>query len=204
MKHLKKAKENKPIIQKGTAIPARIVELISDPSCLDGISVKTSKTELSNLSSYGRKRDDKLILDFVDHRVGSFEMDIDQVGFPMDAPLFLRIKFAKVPSELAAESSDYDGYLSRSWIQEEFVHLDRLPARLTLPRRYSFRYVELKIIDTSPKWQAVFSNPVVTTETSADTSSFTPLSLKDEILQQIYNVGLKTLADCMQIVCYRK
>lgn len=199
-KLLKKAEENKPIIQKGTAIPARIVELISDPSRLDGIGVKTSKTELSKLSSYGWKRDDKLILDFGDHRVGSFEMDIDQIGSPMDAPLFLRIKFAEVPSELAEESSDYDGWLSRSWIQEEFVHLDRLPARLTLPRRYSFRYVELKIIDTSPKWQAVFSNPVVTTETSADTSSFTPLSLKDETLQQIYNVGLKTLADCMQDV----
>ena len=118
----------------------------------------------------------------------------------MDAPLYLRIKFAEVPAELATESSDYDGWLSRSWIQEEFVHLDRLPAKLSLPRRYSFRYVELKIIDTSPKWQAVFSNPVVTTETSADASSFKPLCLKDEKLQQIYNVGIKTLADCMQDV----
>lgn len=118
----------------------------------------------------------------------------------MDAPLYLRIKFAEVPAELAAESGDYDGWLSCSWIQEEFIHLDRLPARLPLPRRYSFRYVELKIIDTSPKWQAVFSNPVVTTETSADTSSFHPLVLKDEKLQRIYDVGLKTLADCMQDV----
>ena len=60
--------------------------------------------------------------------------------------------------------------------------------------------MELKIIDTSPKWQAVFSNPVVTTETSADTSSFHPLVPKDEKLQRIYDVGLKTLADCMQDV----
>ena len=82
----------------------------------------------------------------------------------------------------------------------DFVHFDQLPAKLFLPRRYSFRYVELKIIDTSPKWQAVFSNPIVTTETSADSSSFKPLCLKDEKLQKIYNIGIKTLADCMQDV----
>lgn len=197
---LKKAEENKPVIQKGTAIPVRIAEIISDADQLNGVAVKTSDKEISKLSSYAWKRDDKLILDFGDHRVGSFEMDIDQTGSPMDALLYLRIKFAEVPAELAEESSDYNGWLSRSWIQEEFIHLDKLPARLTLPRRYSFRYVELKIIDTSPKWQAVFSNPVVTTETSADTSSFTPLCLKDDLLQRIYNVGLKTLAECMQDV----
>lgn len=197
---LRKAEENKPVIQKGTAVPTRIVQIAKDASKLDGVDAVTSEQDIAKLSSYGWKRDDNLILDFGDHRVGSFEIDIDQTGSPMDAPLYLRIKFAEVPAELAAESADYDGWLSRSWIQEEFIHLDSLPAKLTLPRRYSFRYVELKVIDTSPKWQAVFSNPVVTTETSADTSSFTPLSLKDETLQQIYNVGLKTLADCMQDV----
>lgn len=197
---LKKAEENRPVIQKGTAVPVRIAEIVPDASRLNGVSVKTSDKDISRLSSYGWKRDDRVILDFGDHRVGSFEMDIDQTGSPMDAPLYLRIKFAEVPAELTAESADYNGWLSRSWIQEEFIHLDRLPARLTLPRRYSFRYVELKIIDTSPKWLAVFSNPVVTTETSADTSSFTPLCLKDETLQKIYHVGLKTLADCMQDV----
>ena len=197
---LRKAEENRPVIQKGTATPSRIVDIIRDDNRLNGVAAETSEKDISKLSSYGWKRDDRLILDFGDHRVGSFEIDIDQTGSPMDAPLYLRIKFAEMPAELATESSDYDGWLSRSWIQEEFVHLDRLPAKLSLPRRYSFRYVELKIIDTSPKWQAVFSNPVVTTETSADASSFKPLCLKDEKLQQIYNVGIKTLADCMQDV----
>lgn len=197
---LRKAEENRPVIQKGTATPSRIVDIIRDDNRLNGVAAEISEKDISKLSSYGWKRDDRLILDFGDHRVGSFEIDIDQTGSPMDAPLYLRIKFAEVPAELATESSDYDGWLSRSWIQEEFVHLDRLPAKLSLPRRYSFRYVELKIIDTSPKWQAVFSNPVVTTETSADASSFKPLCLKDEKLQQIYNVGIKTLADCMQDV----
>lgn len=77
----------------------------------------------------------------------------------MDAPLYLRLKFAEVPSELYARSEDYEGWLSRSWIQEEYLHLDTLPTTLQLPRRYSCRYVELTVIDTSPKWQASFSSP---------------------------------------------
>ena len=199
-KLLRKAEENRPEIRKEKVLPSRIVEMVSDPSSLNGISVRTSEKEISKLPSYGWKRDDRLILDFGDHRVGSFEMEVDQTGSPMDAPLFLRLKFAEVPAELAAEASDYDGWLSRSWIQEEFIHLDKLPAKVSLPRRYSFRYVELKVIDTSPKWQAVFSNPSVITETSADGSSFTPLRLEDEKMQRIYDVGIKTLADCMQDV----
>ena len=199
-KLLRKAEENRPEIRKEKVLPSRIVEMVSDPSSLNGISVRTSEKEISKLPSYGWKRDDRLILDFGDHRVGSFEMEVDQTGSPMDAPLFLRLKFAEVPAELAAEASDYDGWLSRSWIQEEFIHLDKLPSKVSLPRRYSFRYVELKVIDTSPKWQAVFSNPSVITETSADGSSFTPLRLEDEKMQRIYDVGIKTLADCMQDV----
>lgn len=199
-KLLKKAEENRPVIRSEKVSPSRIVEIVYNHAWLNGAKAETSNKDISQLSTYGWKRDDRLILDFGDHRVGNFEVDIDQTGSPMDAPLYLRIKFAEVPAELTAESSDYDGWLSRSWIQEEFIHLDKLPARLSLPRRYSFRYVELKIIDTSPKWQAVFSDPVVTTETSADASTFQPLCLKDEKLQRIYDVGLKTLADCMQDV----
>ena len=88
--------------------------------------------------------------------MGSFKIDIDQTGSPMDAPLYLRLKFAEMPAELAAESSEYEGWLSRSWIQEEFIHIDELPMTLELPRRYSFRYVELKVIDTSPKCRRSF------------------------------------------------
>ena len=71
---------------------------------------------------------------------------------------------------------------------------------LELPRRYSFRYVELKVIDTSPKWRAVFYNPVVTSENSADMTKIKKPEIKDERLARIYQVGLKTLADCMQDV----
>lgn len=199
-KLLKKAEELRPVIYKEEVEAERIVELAEDETKLNGYGVMDSVKEIKYLKRYGLMRDERLILDFGGHRVGSFQIDIDQVGSPQDAPLFLRLKFAEVPAELAAESSDYDGWLSRSWIQEEFVHIDELPCTLKLPRRYSFRYVELKVIDTSPKWQAIFSNPLVITETSADYSRLPQVELGDQELQKIYDVGVKTLAECMQDV----
>lgn len=197
---LGKAEANRPKIRKQKITPIRIVDVVDDDSKLNGVGVVTSEKDIANLKNYGLMRDEKLILDFGDHRVGTFQINIDQTGSPMDAPLYIRLKFAEMPGELTAESADYDGWLSRSWIQEEFIHLDELPVTLKLPRRYSFRYVEIMVIDTSPKWQAVFSDPIVTTETSADTSHFKPLKLEDPELQKIYDVGVKTLEDCMQDV----
>ena len=197
---LSMAEVNHPQIKKQTVFPTAIVDLVKDDTKLNGHGVQESDKKIENIHEYGLRRDEKLILDFGDHRVGTFKIDIDQTGSPMDAPLYLRLKFAEMPAELAAESSEYDGWLSRSWIQEEIVHIDELPATLELPRRYSFRYVELKVIDTSPKWQAVFYNPIVTSETSADLLKVKKPELEDEKLSKIYDVGLKTLADCMQDV----
>lgn len=197
---LSMAEVNHPQIKNQTVLAARIVDVVEDNTKLNGFGVKESEKKIDNIEEYALKRDEKLILDFGNHRVGTFKINIDQTGSPMDAPLYLRIKFAEMPAELMAESSDYDGWLSRSWIQEETVHIDELPATLELPRRYSFRYVELKVIDTSPKWQAIFSNPIVITETSADITKVKKPQIDDEVLGKIYDVSLKTLADCMQDV----
>lgn len=39
------------------------------------------------------------ILDFGKHVVGRFQIDIDSVGSPMDAPLYLEIQFVEMPCE---------------------------------------------------------------------------------------------------------
>lgn len=143
-KLLAKAEGFRPEIKKERIHPTRIVEVIEDPLKLNGVGVTESDKNIDKIEEYGLKRNDKMILDFGNHRVGTFKIHIDQTGSPMDAPLYMRIKFAELPAELAAESKDYEGWLSRSWIQEEFIHIDELPATLELPRRYSFRYVELR------------------------------------------------------------
>jgi len=197
---LEKAENLRPVMKREEVKPLRIIELVKDDTKLNGCGVVESVKDIKYLKRYGLMRNERLILDFGNHRVGTFQIDIDQTGSPQDAPLFLRLKFAEVPAELNVESSEYNGWLSRSWIQEEFIHIDELPFTLKLPRRYSFRYVELKVIDTSPKWSAIFSNPLVTTESSADYSKLSNLELEDLELQRIYDIGVKTLAECMQNV----
>lgn len=100
-KLLIKAEENTPEIKHKTVKPECIAELINDDKKLGGYGIKKSQRDIKNLSSYKLKRDDSIILDFGNHYVGYFSIDLDYTGSPMDAPLFLRIKFAEVPAELA-------------------------------------------------------------------------------------------------------
>ncbi|MGM0215847.1 alpha-L-rhamnosidase-related protein [Enterococcus sp. AZ109] len=197
---LAKAETNKPMIQQTKREAVGLVMLQEDQQALSGWGMAAAEQKIAELSSMPVDNGESFILDFGDHYVGSFGIDIDSVGSPMDAPLYLRLRFAEVPAELAANSEDYDGWLSRSWIQEEFIHLDELPYQLVMPRRYSFRYVEIKVIATSPKWQAVFSNPYVISETSATTEALPQITVADPELQRIYDVSVKTLEDCMQDV----
>ncbi|MCH4284782.1 MULTISPECIES: family 78 glycoside hydrolase catalytic domain [Bacillota] len=199
-KLIDQADQYRPEIYHQTILPRHVAELVEDDTKLGGYRCKESSLTIAELNKKGLKRDDTIILDFDDHYVGNFSMKIEATGSPMDAPLYFRIRFAEVPSELVQDSKDYDGWLSKSWIQEEFIHIDVLPTEITLPRRYSFRYVEIKVIDTSPKWQAVFSEFKVVARSSAQCQQLKPIHIEDPVLQKIYDVSVKTLQDCMQDV----
>lgn len=208
---LRKADELRPALNYEKVRPVRLLGLseLSEQDMLCGPGSQKSQNmpplrdddlTIGQLDSYEWKRGDTFILDFGRHCVGRFSASIDAVGSPMDAPLFLRIRFAEIPAELGMDASKYDGWLSKSWIQEEFVHLDELPARLELPRRYSFRYVQVTVIDTSSKWRAVFSHPLVTAETSAQIERYRKIDVQDPELENICDVAVRTLSECMQDV----
>lgn len=196
-KLLKKSAQLTPKLTEKVVHPVMLTKVVPNKSKLDQVGME-KVADVSDLDQMKFQRDGKVVLDFGRHYVGKFKLNIRHVGSPQDAPLALRIKFAEVPAELTYESADYDGWLSKSWIQEEVFHIDQLPVELTLPRRYAFRYVELTVIDTSPKWSAVFSQPEVTAVSSADERTLTPIKLTDPDLQKIYDVSVDTLHDCMQ------
>lgn len=193
------AKQLTPKLHQQKVNAMALVKPVHDSSKLNETGMKKIDN-IENLPKHHLKRDDSLIIDFGDHYVGQFKINIQHVGSPQDAPLALHLKFAEVPAEFSYHAANYNGWLSKSWIQEETIHIDQLPVELRLPRRYAFRYVQLKVIDTSPKWQAVFSNPEITAISSVSDDNMPSVNLKDPELQKIYQVSVKTLHDCMQEV----
>ncbi|MCT4397461.1 alpha-L-rhamnosidase-related protein [Pediococcus ethanolidurans] len=196
---LNKANQYRPTINYHSVNATSLGNLNKITNSLGGYNIK-KVADISELPKHSFTQDEKVILDFGDHYVGRFSMNIKKLGSPMDAPLFPKFKFAEMPVELAEDSANYKGWLSKSWIQEEYIHLDTLPTRLELPRRYSFRYLEITILGISSKWRVFFENPVVTTESSVDLSKVSVPKLADSEITKIYTVGLKTLEGCMQDV----
>lgn len=198
-KLLAKADAFRPQLTRATVAGQRLVKLVDDPSKLEGVGTE-EVGPITDLAKMKLTRGDQVIIDMGRHCVGSFTLHLEHVGSPMDSPLALKLNFAEMPNELRHRAADYDGWLAKSWIQEEFIHLDQLPADLNLHRRYAFRYVQLTVVDTSPKWQVVFSKPVATVSSAVDQPTIPAPPLADPELKKIYQVGVTTLHDCMQDV----
>ncbi len=101
---------------------------------------------------------------------------------------------------MTENSADYDGWISRGWIQEEYLHIDVLPTEISLPRRYAFRYLEIEAIDTSLKWKLVVNEVSCKAVTAVQTSAVSAYETDDELLRKIDKAGLRTLQNCMQSV----
>ena len=175
--------------------PVRTVNIVPG-----GGDFSAREAEPGFTSSQPMGRDDSICLDFGDHQVGYVSFTLTPVGSPADAPVYLRLKFAEIPYEIAADSAGYHGEISRAWIQEELIHVDVVPQAVRLFRRYAFRYMQLTVIDTSAKFKVVVSDVSCRAVSSADLSAVPPLNSADPELVQLDRVSLKTMQDCMQSV----
>ena len=160
---LEKAEQLKPVLHHGTAEPVSAL-------CLR----RGAMTEEEILSVQGERivldRGDSLCLDFGTHLVGRAILRLSSEGSHPDAPALLRLQLAETLHELREDPAEYHGWISASWIQEETIHVDVLPAEVALPRRYAFRYLKITVRDTSPKYKLVLEKALCRTETAADLS----------------------------------
>lgn len=155
---VKKAEACSQKLYKTVVYPEAVVDIRKTDD--DRIEV-IKRDDIKNLSRYELKKGDRICLDFGDHQVGYVTLRLKSVGSPQDAPAFFKLKFGENAREITENSEEYDGWISKGWIQEEYLHVDVLPAELNLPRRYAFRYMELQVIDTSVKWQLVMEEAFV-------------------------------------------
>ena len=142
---------------------------------------------------------EEAVFDFGNHYVGYLSVDFDTVGHHPDAPLYFEIQFAEIPGELEEDVQQYHGWISKSWIQEERIHMDDLPGTCVLGRRYAFRYVKIRILSVSDNYSVIIRSLKADTVTSADDANlYTPeLNREDE---KLYAVSVRTLRSCMQEV----
>ena len=140
---------------------------------------------------------DSLVIDLGNHYVGYFSFILSKVTEYIDAPVRLVVRFCEVERELEDDYSDYNGWLSASWLQEEVVNID-FPGRYKMPRRYAARFIKITVQYT-PK-PIKLSSFVFKAVTSADVTSLAMHETADDLLTRIDTVAVNTLKNCMQRV----
>lgn len=189
-----------PSLHRKVVVPKRFVQVSADPAAFQGWRINP-KEDATVLREKVWDKGDSFTLDFGDHMVGYLTMKLRPVGSPQDAPLRLKLIFGEMPCEIGEDFDSYNGWLSRSWLQEEIVYVDVLPGVVELPRRYCFRYLRVDVMNTSLKYKVAFDEISCTTVTSADLSRVEPLpSEMAEKWSAMDHIALKTLRDCMQTV----
>lgn len=193
---LNKAEEYKCKLQTEVVYPEYVVTFKQDNNAIHNIGID----EIIEFTGSTKPLDngDEVIFDFGSHIVGNFEFDIESVGSPADAPLLIEVRYGEMPIEIEADYDKYDGWISKSWLQDEKYHIDVLPHSFNSNRRNSFRYVRIKVVATSEKYKVVF-NKVRGNYTSAVDKCDTPVNT-DKKLEKISEVSIRTLKNCMQDV----
>lgn len=141
------------------------------------------------------KNGESFLLDFGEHCVGHLTFSFDVTGKFIDAPVRLIVRFCEDLFEVDADFSGYKGQLSDAWLQEEIVKLD-YPMTVTLPRRYSCRYVKITVDNT--RAPLTFYDFYFTATTSANIENLQPCASDDPLLRSIDRVAADTLKECMQ------
>lgn len=194
---LEKADALKPVLTEKLQLPKSLVTIEKNT---DGFGEIVKETDVSELKNIALSKNESICFDFGNHYVGYITLHISSVGSPPDAPLFLKLKFGENTTEITDRSEDYDGWISRSWIQEEFIHVDVLPAVIALPRRYAMRFAEITVIDSSMKYQAVIDKVEFKAVSAVDGACVHEIETDDELVKKIDRASIKTLEDCMQDV----
>lgn len=196
---LRKAEEAKPKLQVSVIKPQSIVRSVADDKAFQGWRMERTDEAVEALYKESFKPRKEVILDLGDHYTGYFTMKVGHMGLPADAPLRFKLTFAEVPAELNTPFEPYTGSLSRAWLQDEVITVMRLPEVVTVERRLACRYVKIELLA-----QSYYDFRIEDISFRAVTSaSGTPAALApqtDERIKKINEIGLKTLAECMQTV----
>ena len=196
---LMKSEQYKPVLYSKATRPEHVVEIIEDASSYQNLKmIRVSGMEEYYQSPLKSKKTG-LIIDFGGHTVGRIQFVI-RPTLPAHAPVQLKFTFGEMPSELHKPFGDYQGTLSKAWLQEEIITIHTLPDTVTLPRRYAFRYIKIEHLASAGGMDFFISDIFCQSVSSAykDRNSNNPKLLPE--FERISEVSVKTLHNCMQTV----
>ena len=196
---LQKAAESMPALVRRDVKPVAIVRSVADATAFQGWRMERTDEAVEVLYKESFKPRKEVILDLGDHYTGYFSMKVEHMGLPADAPLRFKLTFAEVPAELNTPFDPYTGSLSRAWLQDEIITVMRLPQTVTVERRLACRYVKIELLAQS-YYDFTFSDFNFRAETSAHGDVPAIAASADPMIKRINEIGLKTLAECMQTV----
>lgn len=195
---LHKADSLIPELHRQPRSPLAVINAVADPQALFGWRAEPL-CSLEALYQREFSEGESVIIDFGSHCVGYLQFACHSAGSPPDAPAHLQLTFGETLCEVCEPFSDYRGWLSSSWLQQQDLWLDVLPAEVALPRRYCCRYVKIEVKAVSRKFRLRFDNLLLNTVTSAP-ERCPPCESADAELQAIDRVSVLTLKNCMQEV----
>lgn len=143
---------------------------------------------------------DEIIVDFGDHYTGYLHIELDNGDKCIaDSPTNIAFEFAEMPIELMEEPVKSDCGVSLGWVQKDFKSIVFLPYSGSLERRYAFRYLRIKRVDSiyfPVKVKALYIDSV----SAVDIDSALQCNIADPLLKRIDAMCLKTLKECEQDV----
>lgn len=189
-----------PEIHSWTEHPLEVVTFKPDPSAYFQFRA-VHQHAIPKLSKLAWGKGDEFILDFGAHRAGYLSFHLGTEGTNVDAPARLRLTFGEIPYDVTEDLHPCKTWISTSWVPDETINVDWCPTDVDMPRRYSFRYVRVHVIDTSPKFKVLFQNIRVRAVSAiAPDIKVASLRLNDDLLNRVDDVSMLTLRDCMQTV----
>lgn len=195
---LQKAEALKKPLKETAVYPVNTVSIVSDKNAFQGLRARAEgKAEFPvEFRPY-----DEIILDFGDHFTGylSFTLENDGLLKITDSPVRLHFSFGEFPLEAVTPPEAYQGSLGNGWLQNEERSYAFTPCKGRLERRYACRYLKIKRTD-SGAFPVKLTSLKFTAVSAVDKKTAPCFSSEDEALLKIYNMSVKTLAECEQEV----
>lgn len=186
----------KPLLHKRID-PVAVVDIVENKSAFQGYEVK----KIQDITFPFILEKESVIIDFGSHYTGYLHIALENGtdDHIADSPTNIAFRFGEMPIEIMEDVEDSEFSLSIGWLQHDFKTVAFMPYQGSLERRYSFRYLQLKRVD-SMRFPVKVAQLYLDSVSAVDIDSAKKVDIQDPLLQKIDAMCVKTLVECEQDV----